>query len=79
MKSRNNDLGPHRFISLLFGLLGAMFLVRTIRDGKFDAGGHGHALIVRQSQDPPLFWGVVILVAVLTAVAFYCAFARGRI
>jgi hypothetical protein len=79
MSARKNDAGsPPRFFLLLFGILGALFLARTIHDGKFDAGGHGTALLVRQSQDPPLFWGVVIVVSLLTAACFYCAFARGR-
>jgi hypothetical protein len=79
MKPRQYDSGPPRLLPLLFGILGALFLARTIHYGKFDAGGHKYAAIVNQSQDPHLFWGVVVLVALLTAAAFYCAFARGRI
>jgi hypothetical protein len=79
MSAQKNDAGrPLRFLPLLFGILGALFLARTIYYGKFDEGGHRTPLIVRQSQDPPLFWGVVIVVSLLMAAALYCAFARGK-
>ena len=78
MSTQKDDPDVFRLFAIIFSILGTGFVIRTIRYGTFDAGGHGHALIVSRSQDPSLFWSVVGLVSLLTAAALYCAVAPNK-
>jgi hypothetical protein len=73
MKAR--PISSLRFVAFPAGLLGALFVARAIHDRKLNVAlGKGTSVVVTQVSDPVVYWGIVLLISLLTAALFYCAF-----
>jgi hypothetical protein len=65
---------------LIFSIVGVMFAVFTVLavyDGRFRAGRIGSDFISAQ-DDPIRFWLIVFASALMSGIALYCAFAKGK-
>jgi hypothetical protein len=77
MKAR--DIGPVRLVAFFLALTGSLFVLRAFHFGKVDVTvGKGTYVAITQSNDPVLFWVIVVLVSLLTAALFYCAFGKAE-
>ena len=67
--------------ALLFVIGGctAMLPLNAIRSGYFHYGNHGRdPYDLTQSQEPVIFWALVVIFMLLSAGIFYVAFANKR-
>ena len=64
-----------RFFCFLFGTVGGLYRIRAIHDGKLNVGlSKGAYVVVTRVSDPFMYWGIVLLISLLTAALFYCVF-----
>ena len=72
---RNNPTNDLiRIISFFVGVFCSVFVYNAIRSGKLDVGLHGGKyIVVSQTSDPPVFWGLVIFFALIAVATFYAA------
>ncbi|MEI7534607.1 MAG: hypothetical protein WCK57_09575 [Verrucomicrobiae bacterium] len=66
-----------RWIFLVVGTMFAMFTFLAVRGGQISAGRHSHDFI-SVTDEPVRFWIYVAVGALISGIAFYCAFAKGR-
>ena len=73
MKPRH--ISSARFVAFPVGILGALFVARAIHDRQLNVGlSKGTYIVITRGSDPVVYWGIVLLISLLTAALFYCAF-----
>ena len=67
----------NRLVFVLVGTMFAMFTFLAVRGGQIRLGRNTHEYVSVQDE-PVRFWIYVAVGALMTGIAFYCAFARGK-
>jgi hypothetical protein len=77
MKSRQFKLPfAGRILLFILGFGAALLPLHAIRTGDIDASDHGIKIDITRSHDPVLFWTLVCVFSVLSAVLLYGAFMK---
>ncbi len=78
MKTR--PISSLRFVALPVGILGTLFVARAVHDKQLNVRlSEKTNVVLTPVSDPVVFWGILLLISLLTAALFYCAlFAKDK-
>ena len=77
MKQRRSNFFSdiQRLVCFVVGIFFSVQVIRAFHDGKLDVGLHGGKyIVVSQTSDTAVFWGILIFITLMVVAVFYAVF-----